>query len=376
MNAITGSHETGKEGTLVIAAFLGRGNAGDEAMLQVLFETFSPRFNIVISVDMTGAFPGFWDWYPYAQAKVVHQNDCHAIERIRDLVGMVVGGGALSLGFAAGQVLVAKARGVPVAFASVDVWTPTAELHAAVRGVLDLWLGLFDLIVTRTARSVTKLNDLGLGSVYAADFALRLPTDNSPAVRVNEPRALVVLREGIPGMANEEFAAWAVNLLVQLQVCGYRVVLLPFCPEDDRFLAELDLCDRFEVERIWWNARQLKQLIASSALTVTVGRLHPMIFAAPTGRNVAVLRPPQWMGKRAGQMRKLTDMAEELGIDVFETIDDLIATLRDGRVRQADPVHRDSIPHVSWDIRSYMRGGGFDAWSLFDRFTRTRAGGG
>jgi hypothetical protein len=35
-----------------------------------------------------------------------------------------------------------------------------------------------------------------------------------------------------------------------------------------------------------------------------------------------------------------------------------------------------SIPHVSWDIRSYMRGGGIDAWILFDRLTRTRAGGG
>ena len=35
-----------------------------------------------------------------------------------------------------------------------------------------------------------------------------------------------------------------------------------------------------------------------------------------------------------------------------------------------------SIPHVSWDIRSYMRGGGLDAWILFDRLTRTRAGGG
>jgi hypothetical protein len=35
-----------------------------------------------------------------------------------------------------------------------------------------------------------------------------------------------------------------------------------------------------------------------------------------------------------------------------------------------------SIPHASWDIRSYMRGGGIDAWSLFDRLTRTRAGGG
>ena len=39
-----------KEGTLVIVGFLGRGNAGDEAMLQVLFETFYPRFDIVVGL--------------------------------------------------------------------------------------------------------------------------------------------------------------------------------------------------------------------------------------------------------------------------------------------------------------------------------------
>jgi hypothetical protein len=62
-----------------------------------------------------------------------------------------------------------------------------------------------------------------------------------------------------------------------------------------------------------------------------------MIFAAPMGQSVAVLRPPQWSGKRAGLMSKLTDMAQELGIDVFDTTEDFITMLKDGRVRPAEP---------------------------------------
>jgi polysaccharide pyruvyl transferase WcaK-like protein len=325
------------DGTLIIAGFLGRGNAGDEAMLQVFFQEFSPRFNIVISVDQAGAHPGYWNWFPYTHAQIVHQNDGHAILRIPDTIGMLVGGGALPIGFAAGQLLVAKTRGIPAALAGVDAWKPPVKYLSPGRAALGVWLGLFDEIIPRTRISVDTLTSLGIESSYGADFALRLVTDGAPDIVSHDRRVLVVLREGLPGMAAEDFAAWVVNLMTQLEAAGYRPVLLPFSPEDDRLLTELDVCDRFAVERAWWNPRRLKQFMASSVLTVTVGRLHPMIFAAPTGQSVAVLRPPQWSGKRAGLMSKLTDMAQELGIDVFDTTEDFITMLKDGRVRPAEP---------------------------------------
>jgi hypothetical protein len=203
---------------------------------------------------------------------------------------------------------------------------------------LRTWLGLFDHIIPRTKVGVAALDDLGIKSVYGADVALRLTTDCAPDIVPNERRVLVVLREGLPDMTSEDFAAWTINLLTQIEASGYRPVLLPFCPEDDRLLTELDLCDRFEVERAWWNARRLKQLIACSALTVTVGRLHPMIFAAPTGRKISVVRPPQWTGKWVDCIDKLSEMAAELGIDVFDTVDCFITALRSGSVRPADAV--------------------------------------
>jgi hypothetical protein len=125
--------------------------------------------------------------------------------------------------------------------------------------------------------------------------------------------------------------------MARLTARGYRPTLMPFCPEDERFLTRTGLAERHEVERSWWNAPRLKQLIAVSGLTVTVGRLHPMVFAAPTGRNLAVLRPPHWVGERAGSMEKLTDMAEDLGTSTFDTSDAFAAALEAGRIGPADP---------------------------------------
>lgn len=335
MPSTSDTNRVQKDGALLIAGFLGRGNAGDEAMLQVFYEEFSTRFNIIISIDQHGAHPGHRDWYPYADTKIVHQNDGHELVR-RDAVGLLIGGGALGLGFAASQLLFAKARRVPSAFASVDIWKTEPKFRSEGAAAMSTWLGLFDRIIPRTRVGVEALNGLGIDSVYGADAALRLTTDCAPDIVPNDRRVLVVLREGLPDMAGEDFAAWTINMLTQIEASGYRPVLLPFCPEDARLLIELGLCDRYEVETAWWNARRLKQLIACSALTVTVGRLHPMIFAAPTGRKIAVLRPPQWTGPRVDCINKLSEMAAELGIDVFDTSDSFIAALRSGRVRPAD----------------------------------------
>ncbi|MFL5255844.1 MAG: hypothetical protein ACJ8AI_23690 [Rhodopila sp.] len=190
-----------KEGTLVLVGFLGRGNTGDEAMLQVLFEAFSPRFDIAISLDKHGAHERTKGWYPYTQARIFHQNDCNVTERVHQPVGVLVGGGSLSLGFAAGIVLVGRSRRVPAALAGVDIWQPDADPHSPQRAALTTWLGLFDDVIPRTRRSLTGLRALGLDPLYGADWALRLPMDEAPDIVPDESRALVVLREGLPGVA-------------------------------------------------------------------------------------------------------------------------------------------------------------------------------
>ncbi|WP_398464751.1 hypothetical protein, partial [Tardiphaga sp.] len=68
--------------TLVVVGFYGRGNSGDEAILQCIFEAFQDLFEIRIAVDGHGAYGGFWDWYPYTQSQVIHQtNVSHFLPR-------------------------------------------------------------------------------------------------------------------------------------------------------------------------------------------------------------------------------------------------------------------------------------------------------
>jgi hypothetical protein len=300
-----------------------------------LFETFSPRCDIALGVDKHGAHADFTQWYPYSQAEIFDQGNINIIEQVPDPVGLLVGGGSLSLGYAAGIALIARSRRVPAALAGVDVWQPDSDPHSPQREALIRWLDLFDQIIPRTRRSLLGLQSIGLNPLYGADWALRLPTDAATNVTMDPRRALVILREGLAGPAGEAYAAWTDRLMEQLAAQGYRPSLMPFCPEDERFLNKSGLYARHDVERGWWNARRLKQLIAMSGLTVTVGRLHPMIFAAPTDCNLAALRPIHWVNEHAGSMEKLTDMAEDLGIRVFDTAEAFTEELAAGRIGPA-----------------------------------------
>jgi hypothetical protein len=326
----------GKDGSLVIAGFLGRGNAGDEAMFQVLVEQFRDRFAITALVDELGAYPGYRGWYPYAQVTVAHQNHIDTIERRDDCAGLIVGGGMLSLGFAAGHVLMARARKVPVVMGGVDAW-PVPFPDSPKFGVLQGWYGMFDRLVMRTGRSVADLRAFGFEAAHGGDWALKLMADSAAGIEADARQALVVLREDSMDALGDSFPAWAEGLLADIARAGYRPVLLPFSPEDERFVGQLGLAEKWEVQRAWWNARRLKQLIGSSGLLVTVGRLHPMIFGAPTACAIASVRMPHWVGRQAGNMLKLNDMAAELGIATFDTRADFAGALAAGAIGRADP---------------------------------------
>jgi hypothetical protein len=77
-----------------------------------------------------------------------------------------------------------------------------------------------------------------------------------------------------------------------------RVALLPFCPEDERFLDRLPSAARQQREIHWWNPRRMQREIAAADLVVSVGRLHPLVFAANVGTPAVFVEPlaadPRW----------------------------------------------------------------------------------
>jgi hypothetical protein len=328
-----------KHGTLMLAGFWARGNAGDEAMLQCVVETMGDGFDYVLSVDEHGAYPGFWDWYPYAGRQIVNASQTDSLFRVCNPLGLLVGGGGLPLGFAAGQEIYARAHGLRSAIAGIDIWSGAAAPTEPMAPQARRYLEGFGLAYVRTEAGLDKARRGGFAEALrlGADWALNLAADDSPDVLDQPRRALVVVREDAPETLARDLRAQLRRLLAALAAAGFVPVLLPYAPEDERLLEELGLHELAPVVRAWWNPRRLKQLSARSGLTVSVGRLHPMIFAAPTGSCVMTTgRPTTDAGSPPDA--KLRDMASDLGVDLHDNIDQAVAAIETGAIRPADPV--------------------------------------
>jgi len=308
-------------GTIVLSGFFGRGNCGDEAILQVQYERLSPLYDLVISVDQHGAHDGFWNWYPYDRCPIVHQGNlsCVADENV---VAVHVGGGGLPYGFNAAQVVHARSHGKPAFLTGVDakpVRAPAAA--AALRG----YLALFDFISVRSTGSRQTLLELAPHCHLGADWALGLPTDGPlPVTRTD--RVLITLREFPRELLSSAYCRGIADLVSRLADRYDQIALLPCCPEDERFLDWVPAVEHLPREVHWWNPRRVQREIASAAAVVSVGRLHPLIFAANVGTPAAYVEPlpgdPRWP-----QATKARQLCGEHGWPFFATVGDLLTHL-------------------------------------------------
>ena len=328
---------TTKHGTLMLAGFWGRGNAGDEAMLQCIIETMGDSFDYAISVEEHGAYPKFWDWYPYVARRIVNATDIHSLRQIENPLGLLVGGGGLPLGFSAHKQVFARARGLRTAIAGIDAWEMAANPAQPAAAEANRYLSGFGLAYVRTEASIQIARrggfekDLKLGG----DWALALTADQAPHVFDQQRRALVVLREDTDANLALDYKEQIQRLLRALSVAGYVPIFVPYAPEDEHFLERMQFNNLAPIERSWWNPRRLKQLSANSGLTISVGRLHPMIFAAPTGRPIMTIGRPTVRTGRSPDS-KLRHMAADLGIDLYGSVDDAILALEAGNIRPAE----------------------------------------
>jgi hypothetical protein len=334
--------------TLVVSGFYGRGNCGDESLLQCVCEAMQSEFEIIISLDEHGAYPGYWDWYPYDRFDRTHQTNLGVFRWNERYAGLLVGGGGLPFGFAAHLAVHARTYQSATAIAGVDF----APMHgdprlrgpaqrAAFAMAAKQYADLFDFRALRTQTAVESAAAHGLEYFHGADWALRLISDQDPSVEHNDRRALVVLREISLKSLSYGYVQEVSVLISALEERGFEPHFLPFAPEDERFLVQIGLDRRIPVIRTWWNARRAKQWIASSGLTLSLGRLHPLIFAAPTGAPVAsvvsrgMLGPRMTMSDLAAQPSKLTNVCRDLGIAQFFSVKDALAALP--AIRPADP---------------------------------------
>ena len=320
---------SGSRPTLILSGFFGRGNCGDEALLQVQFEQFSPDYDIVVSVDERGAYDGFWNWYPYDRCRIVHQGNLGVVTEA-SVVGLHVGGGGLPHGFNAAQVVRARSYDKPVFLTGVDVAAPVSSQAAS---AVACYYQLFDFVSVRSAGSWETMRPLKENCHQGADWALALQTDGPQPV----PRSgsvVLVIREFPPELLSPAYIASLQRMIAVLSDRCARVVLLPFCPEDERFLDLLPPAEPLPREIHWWNPRRMQKEIAAAELVVSLGRLHPLIFAANVA-TPAVFAEPLASDPRWPVCLKARQLCQEHGLPYFADADSLTTALAEGLRPQA-----------------------------------------
>jgi polysaccharide pyruvyl transferase WcaK-like protein len=315
---------SGNRPTLILSGFFGRGNCGDEALLQAQFEQFSTDYDIVVSVDERGAYDGFWNWYPYNHCRIVHQGNLGIVTE-EQVAGLHVGGGGLPHGFNAAQVVRARSYDKPAFLTGVDAAAPVSPRAAA--AVAD-YLKLFDFVSLRSTGSFETMRNMRPDCHLGADWALALPTDGPrPVPRTGS--VVLTIREFPPELLSSAYLSSLERLIGGLQERYGKVVLLPFCPEDERFLDHLPSAEELHREIHWWNPRRVQREIAAAELVVSLGRFHPLVFAG----NVEV--PAVFAEPLAGDPRwpvclKAKQLCQEHGWAYFADMNGLRDALADG----------------------------------------------
>lgn len=327
---------------LLVAGFYGRGNCGDEALFQAIYETFCDRYDIVVAVNRFGAVDGYETWYPYNRCEIVHQCSLDIFESGRPIAGMMIGGGGLAVGFAGNLVMAARARGIPTLLAGVDL--PGLDMpgcdppdRAVVHGrnvtdhdVMRDYLNGFAQVMVRTHHGQHICRQLQVPAVFGSDWALKLAMDEAPDVSVASRRVLVVLREFPLHLVPYGYVQAIEALMEGLRAQGGEPAFLPFCPEDARNTEQLDLARLAPTLEHWWNPRRVKQLIGASGLVVAVGRLHPLIFAATLGVPAVSLIPPLPLPSRRKSISKIDAICADWGLSQFPDVDSLLAAVKGG----------------------------------------------
>lgn len=321
---------------IVVAGFYGRGNCGDEALFQTIYETFAADFDVIVAVDAFGAVEGYESWYPYNKCEIRHQCDLEMFDEGRRVVAMMIGGGGLAVGFAANLVFEARARGIPTFISGVDL--PGLDMpgcdppdRKVVRGrqavdseQMRAYLGGFDRVMVRTRHGLDICRQLGVEADFGADWAIRLKQDEAADVSASRRRALIVLREFPLQLVPYSYVTEIQKLVEGLKAQGWEPAFLPFCPEDARNTVELDLASSAPTLEHWWNPRRVKQLIASSGLVIGVGRLHPLIFAASLGVPALSLVPPLRLPSGRKTITKIDAVCADWGLKQLSSVDALL----------------------------------------------------
>lgn len=298
-------HNT-EEKWVVLGGFFGRFNCGDEAMLQCIYETFIEKYNVAIIVDGYGSQDKFWDLYPYNKAKIINRANIDFYSN-HNVKLFHVGGGGLSIGYLADHVYYAKIHGVKCALTGIEFFEHSLQSQNAINKYIEL----FDFVSFRN-RSDKYLN-------CTSDWAFNLITDSSSEVPNIPNRAALVFREYFNKPNHFDLFSSFYNTLLHTTIrSGHFPVIVPFCPEDLKWIKHFELHRDYPVYESYSNPRRMQQFFNESDLVLTAGRYHPLILALNADVKTAAIS----MESITCEIdQKIRNACDQLSIEYIENVD-------------------------------------------------------
>jgi polysaccharide pyruvyl transferase WcaK-like protein len=274
----------GKRLMIMINGFYGANNSGDEAMLRNFVYQIRKRIpdcGIIVATDKRQSFK-------YQDLYWVSSEDRSQLENTDVFVS---GGGDLSPGF--GNQLLIHAKKTDNKLIMMGVSINSNWLDEKLREINIETLRLFDKVFVRDKPSLENLKLLGVNAELGTDMAIDLPF--LPIYFKNsEKHICLCVRE-----VRQEYQP--VQTAKAEEVCrlflreGYTISLLPLCKEDKEHYKHLVTLDKRNIEIVYTlNPEQHKHVILNSDYLVSLGRLHPLIYATSIGKPfLAVSYPPK-----------------------------------------------------------------------------------
>ena len=268
---------------IVCSGFYGHGNGGDEAIAMALERYFvTPFKNVTIAfateMPATDAAQVAADSSFYGRNELISVYD---LDTIKEPDIIIVGGGDLSPVYGISQVLHAKESGRVRMIARIG----TSAKNDFIKGgeeTVDFFkhtMKLFDHISVRDKASYDVIASLGVGVHLGADLAIDVPGNPEKEVP-GENYGIVTIRDVRP-WDRERQSSVVMSVLKAVKREIGKVYILPFCTGDESFTENIEgnMKDVTVLKGVWRNPRNLITVISNAGYVVSIGRLHPLVFA-------------------------------------------------------------------------------------------------
>ncbi len=265
---------------IIINGFFGKGNCGDEAILQTWHEKLSNRFRIVASIDSDVVEQREYKNFDFYEKIDIIQNRRVDIFCREDIYAYIIGGGGLGLGFGVEQWLHTILRSKKRFYLGTIVHNEFFEKSQELININKLFFNSFDMISVRDRKSKENLKDVfDIESNFYPDIATALSLEEEE-IKTNKKFITVTIRDNdINDIISIE--KWLDKIKKFATNNDFDIIYLPFDKTDERLMNSLSLDIKYE--KIYWHPKKIKYIISKSEMVFSIGRFHPIVFGLSTG---------------------------------------------------------------------------------------------